>query len=137
MAVSMSARPRRAGPTPSSRIWALAAASAALAALVTLAWVRHESGTGLSFHIGWPTLAVLFAVSEAFVVHVQFRRGDAHSFSLNEIPLVLGLFFAEPRALVLAQLVGAGVTLVVFRRQQPIKVVFNLGHLCLESAVAV
>src|SRR5437867_4126679 len=78
----------------------------------------------------------MFALSEAFVVHLQFRRGDAHSFSLNEIPLVLGLFFTEPGGLVLAQLIGAAIALILLRRQHVIKVVFNLGHLCLETALA-
>ena len=37
-------------------------------------------------------LASLFYLAEALVVHFHFRR-DAHSFSLSEVPLVLGLFY--------------------------------------------
>jgi signal transduction histidine kinase len=120
----------------SSGIWFLAIASSIVALTVSLVWVRHVAAPDLRFHISWPFLAAMFALSEAFVVHLQFRRGDAHSFSLNEVPIVLGLFFTGPAGLVLAQLTGAAVALVLLRRQRAIKVVFNLGHLCLEAALA-
>ena len=125
---------RFTGPTG---IWTLAVASAVLAAVASVAWVRDAAGIDLGFHISWPVLAVMFGLAEVFVVHLQFGRGDAHSFSLNEVPLVLGLFFSDPGGLVLAQLVGSSVALTLYRRQQPIKVAFNLGHLCLEAALAV
>ena len=120
----------------SSGIWTLAVASSVVAVTLALAWVRHLAAPDLGFHIAWPFLAVMFCLSEAFVVHLKFRRGDAHSFSLNEVPIVLGLFFTGPGGLVLAQLTGAAVALILLRRQQAIKVIFNLGHLCLEAALA-
>jgi signal transduction histidine kinase len=77
----------------------------------------------------------MFALAEMSVVHFQLRR-EAHSFSLSEIPLVLGLFFTSPRGLLAAQLLGAAVALIVHRRQSPTKVAFNLGHFCLEAGLA-
>jgi diguanylate cyclase (GGDEF)-like protein len=68
-------------------------------------------------------------------MHIEFRR-DAHSVSLNEIPLVLGLVFASPSHLVAAQLIGAGLALLVHRRQAPLKLLFNLCHFALEGCVA-
>ena len=86
--------------------------------------------------VPWWALAGLFALSEVSVVHVEFR-GDAHTFSMNEILLVVGLFLATPSDLVLAQLIGAGAVLVVYRRQRPIKLLFNLANLCLQACLAI
>jgi len=121
---------------PAAGIWALSLVTGGAAAALTLLWVRNLPHPATSFRIPWPALAVLFALSEAFVVHLQFRRGDAHSFSLNEVTLVLGLFFTNPVGVVLAQLTGAAFSLTFRRRQQPIKLAFNLGHLCMEAAMA-
>jgi GGDEF domain-containing protein len=80
--------------------------------------------------------AMLFGLAEVFVVHIDFRR-DAHTFSLVEVPLVLGLFFLPPAALVPAHLAGAGTALAAYRRQSPRKLFYNLGALALEDCVAI
>src|SRR2546423_2212436 len=85
-------------------------------------------------HIPWIGIATLFFLSEAYVVHFQLRR-DAHSFSLNEIPLVIGLFFLSPGQLVLAQVTGAALALLK-RGQSPLKLMFNLTDLALNATVA-
>src|SRR5512144_1046194 len=73
----------------------------------------------------WPVLAGLFALSEAFVIHLHLRR-ESQGISLSEISLVLGLLFAAPLELAVARLVGE---LPVFlRRQTPLKAVFNLAQ---------
>ena len=41
-----------------------------------------------------------FALTEVAVVHVHFRRG-AHTLTLAELPLTLGLLFAAPGEVVL------------------------------------
>ncbi|MDQ4124266.1 MAG: ATP-binding protein [Actinomycetota bacterium] len=119
-----------------ARVWLLNVAVAALAALL----VAGVGAAGLDsidnpFEIPWWAIAGLFFLAEVYVVHLQFRR-EAHSFSLSEIPLVLGLYFLAPPALVLAQLVGSGAALVLHRRQSPLKLVFNLAHLSLEAIFA-
>jgi diguanylate cyclase (GGDEF)-like protein len=85
--------------------------------------------------IPWWALAALFYVAETGVVHLQFRR-DAHSFSMSEIPLVLGLFFASPAALVLAQLLGSALALAVHRRQPSLKLAFNVCQFALQASAA-
>ncbi|MFY9588809.1 MAG: HAMP domain-containing sensor histidine kinase [Actinomycetota bacterium] len=130
-------RTSRMASLGSSGIWTLAIGSASVALVLMMSAIPHLARPDLRFHITWPVLALMFGLSESFVVHLQFRRGDAHSFSLNEVVIVMGLFFTEPAGFVLAQLVGAGVALIAFRRQQAIKAVFNLGHLCLEASLAV
>jgi diguanylate cyclase (GGDEF)-like protein len=85
--------------------------------------------------VTWVLLAAGFAVSEVFVVHVHIRR-ESHSFSLSEVPLVIGLFLVSPRVLLPAALVGFGLALGLHRRQAPIKLAFNLAKEPLEVAIA-
>jgi diguanylate cyclase (GGDEF)-like protein len=117
------------------RVWLLTASLAT----ITIALFLQQVGTLPEFNsiirLPWWALAVLFYLTEIYVVHIEFRR-DAHSFSLSEIPLVLGLFLSTPSDFVLAQLIGAAFALVLHRRQSPLKLAFNLSHFCLEATVA-
>ena len=84
--------------------------------------------------IPWWALAAGFAFTEVFVVHAHVR-GSAHSLSLSELPLVLGLLLADPDALMLGMVVGPGVVLVA-TRQDPVRLFFNLAQFALTAAVA-
>ncbi|HWH33029.1 MAG TPA: EAL domain-containing protein [Egibacteraceae bacterium] len=123
------------GLSGAQRVWLLTAAmSAATAALVAGPLSALPApATGLG--VPWPLLAVLFALCEVVVVNVQFRR-DAHTISLGELPLVVGLYFVSPVGLVAAQLTGAAVALALHRRQTPMKLAFNVAHFGLEAALA-
>ena len=79
-------------------------------------------------------LAVFYYVAEITVVHVRFRR-DAHSFSMSEFPLVMSLFFASPITIIAAQMIGSAAALGFTRRQRPVKLIFNLAQLSLQTAV--
>ena len=116
------------------RVWALNAALVAAAAVLFLALVVDLPPPSLPF-VPWWALAFLFFVSEIAVIHVQIRR-EANTFSLNELPLVAGLYFTSPVGMVVAQALGAAVALAFHRRQPPLKLVFNVGKLSLEAAVA-
>jgi diguanylate cyclase (GGDEF)-like protein len=118
-----------------TRVWMLNAALVAVAAVVVLTIVIRLPGPSLPMQIPWWALAALFFVSEIAVVHVQFRK-EATSFSLNELPLIAGLYFTSPLGMVAAQAVGAAVALAFHRRQPPLKLVFNVAKLSLEAAVA-
>jgi diguanylate cyclase (GGDEF)-like protein len=83
----------------------------------------------------WILLASLFCAAEAWRVYVHVRR-NAISFSLSELPLVLGLYFASPGILVSARVAGGVVALLLIRRYSPIKVVFNLAVQAVEAEVA-
>ncbi|MDQ6847774.1 MAG: EAL domain-containing protein [Candidatus Dormibacteraeota bacterium] len=85
--------------------------------------------------VPWILLAFLFCAAEAWRVYVHLRR-NAISFSLSELPLVLGLYFASPSALISTRMAGALVALVLIRRYSPIKVIFNLAMQALEAEVA-
>jgi signal transduction histidine kinase len=118
------------------RVWLLSAAVAGVAALLYLFVVRGFPPSSAPFRMPWWVLAGLFTIAEMSVIHFQFRR-EAHSFSLGEIPTVLGLFFATPADLVLGQLVGATVALVLFRRQSPVKIAFNTAQFVLGTSLAI
>ncbi|MGH2692683.1 MAG: GAF domain-containing protein, partial [Actinomycetota bacterium] len=80
-------------------------------------------------------LVVMFALAEILVVHVEFR-GNAYSFSLSELPFVIGLFTAAPVDLVAGHFLGSALALIVHRRQSALKLAFNLSHFALESCLA-
>ena len=86
--------------------------------------------------VTWWELAAAFYLAEVFVVHLHFRK-QAHTLSLAEIGLVVGLMLASPGNLLVAQVVGTAPALLLNRRQRPMKFAFNLAELPLCSAVAV
>ena len=88
-----------------------------------------------SVQLQWWMLAVGFFAAETWVVHLHFRS-EAGSFSLYEVPLVLGLIFTEPALLWVAIVLGAGMALLTVRRQPGIKVAFNVANLSLHVVVA-
>lgn len=114
----------------------LTVAIAAAAVFLYAAGVRRLPTLADADWLPLPILAGLFYLAELTVVHFRFRR-DAHSFSLSEIPLVLGLFFAAPWALVPAQVLGSAVALIVHRRQPLLKLAFNLSQFALLGSLAV
>jgi diguanylate cyclase (GGDEF)-like protein len=83
----------------------------------------------------WPVWVAAFAATEIFVVHVQLQR-DSHSFSLTDLVFVAGLYLISPAQLVVAQVAGAGLALVLHRRQFGLKLAFNLGQYGLAAGLA-
>jgi diguanylate cyclase (GGDEF)-like protein len=83
----------------------------------------------------WWALVPAFVLAEMLVVHLELR-GDAHTFTLAEIPLLLGLCFASPLHLVIGRLVGEGLVLTCAVRQPVGKVAFNQSLFFAETAVA-
>jgi diguanylate cyclase (GGDEF)-like protein len=72
--------------------------------------------------IPWWMLAVSLYLADKFLVHFEFRR-DSLSFSLIEVPLVLGLFFTSPGGMALAQAANLAVSLS--RRLPAVKQALN------------
>jgi diguanylate cyclase (GGDEF)-like protein len=115
------------------RVHLVTAAVVIAAAAATVA-IAHLPTRPAPFTLPWPALAGLFALAEICVVNVEFRR-EAQAFSLSEIPLVIGLFFDPPLAVVLSYLLGAAIALTLYRRQSWLKLAFNLGNFTLAAAV--
>jgi signal transduction histidine kinase len=118
-----------------ARVWGLAAALAATSAVVYLMWVRHLPTLDSPVDLPWWALIGVYYAAEVMIVHLQMRR-EAYTFSLGEIPLVLGLYFVSPNELLLAALLGIGGALAFHRRQSILKLVFNLSHFTLEVGLA-
>jgi hypothetical protein len=81
-------------------------------------------------HLPWWSIAI--AIAERCVVHLHFRRG-AHSFSLGDIPLVVGLISCSAEAFVIGCLLGGAIVMLFDGRLPPVKFVFNISqfaHAC-------
>ena len=83
----------------------------------------------------WWQLAPVFVLASAFVFHVEISS-EAYTFSVSEVPLILALFFSEPRDLLLARLLGEAAVLVLYERQALPKLLFNLSVFFAESTLA-
>ena len=84
--------------------------------------------------LAWWSIALVAIAAEFMVFDVEFRR-EVYSFTFSEVPLVLGLFLAEPRDLVIGRLLGELVFLVVRERQPPRKVLLNLASFLAEMTM--
>ena len=69
-------------------------------------------------------LAAGFVFAELCVVHVELGE-NAHTFSLAEIPMVIGLLFVAPGQLLAARLIGGLVVVFWPFRRAPLKLAFN------------
>ena len=124
---------QRWGPATKTVGLAAAVSTLALAAL----WSRLRWFTPIDhFRVAWWALAVGFALGEFIGFHLEIRR-EAISFTLTELPLTVGLFFASPSALVVGHVIGSTAVLVL-REHQPLrKVVLNVGAFLAESTLAI
>jgi diguanylate cyclase (GGDEF)-like protein len=128
--------PRKRRLSGTTRVWLLTAIIAAVSAALFAGVVVNLRPIGGQVDVPWVLFALAFLITEGFVVHVHFRK-EAHTFSMTELALVLGLFMVSPTELVVAHLVGALVALAVLRRQRLIKLAFNLALFTLSTGVAV
>ncbi len=120
---------------PRARVWLLTGALAVVAAVLVATVVRQLPAVDAPVGLPWLVLVLAFGLTEVVVVHVQLDR-EAHAFSLSDFVLVLGLYLAEPMDLVLAQTVGAGMALLLHRRQAPMKLAFNVAQYAVGTSLA-
>jgi diguanylate cyclase (GGDEF)-like protein len=106
-----------------------------LATLGYLLLVRPLPIPTAPFLIPWPVAALAFYLGEVNVVVIHFLR-ERHSFSLSELPGVIGLFLLTPTDYCLAYMVGAGAALLTDRRQPGIKRAFNFAQFGVSAVVA-
>ena len=116
-------------------ITGLVALFAAVAVSVNVLWLRHMDALPGGPRLPWWTLAAMFGLVEVFVIHLE-RGRQTHTFSVVEIPIVMGMFLAAPGSVVIARILGAGTALALHRRQPPAKLAFNLGMFSLETSLA-
>jgi diguanylate cyclase (GGDEF)-like protein len=118
-----------------ARVWILAAAMLAAAVALYLGELSDESGLNADLHLSWWALAPLFFATETIVIRVRYR-GQGQALALNEVPLVLGLFFSSPAELLLGLLLGSSAALVRRRRQSPLQMAVNTSHFFLGGVLA-
>ncbi len=82
----------------------------------------------------WPILGLVFVIATSAVIHVHFKQ-ESESFDLFDIPVVVGLMLFSPRELWIAQLAGTFVAVTLVRRQPPIKAIFNVGLLGMQTVI--
>jgi diguanylate cyclase (GGDEF)-like protein len=115
-------------------------------ALATLLWVAvaiaivltPDADAALRPAGIWALIVVasLFAVFEAVIFEVEFRR-EAITFTFSEIPLALALAFLTPAEAFAARLPLAVVMLVLVRRNHGVKLYFNLAIYSFDIAVSI
>jgi diguanylate cyclase (GGDEF)-like protein len=86
--------------------------------------------------VPWWGLAAAYFLSGALAAHITFRN-QAYTLTLGEVALVVGLVAASPAALVAGGLAGTALSLTVVRRQEPLKIAFNVATFLLEASVAI
>ena len=121
--------------SPSQRITLLTASLAASGLALFFLVVRTLPDAPTAVALPWVLWVVAFAVSEALVVHVQWQT-EAHTFSVGDLVLGAGLILAAPQDLVIAQVVGAGATLLLYRKQRGLKLAFNIAQYALGGSIA-
>jgi diguanylate cyclase (GGDEF)-like protein len=121
---------------PALRVLALALVLAAVSVTVSLSVLRGLDPVSRQTAVPWWALAIGFLCTEVLVIHLDVRR-DTYSISAMELPLVVGLFFVSPIAVLIARLTGTVVALVLHRRQAPLKAFFNLTLYAAETIVAI
>lgn len=112
---------------------------ALLVAAAVLIWafaLRDLQPLTASIEVRWWWLIPAFGLAEILVIHLDISR-QAQTLSLSEVPLIFGLFLAAPAELVVAQAVGVGLALAIYRRQSALKVIFNVGQTALVAMVAI
>ena len=121
------------------RVWLLIATVAVAAAAligVTVTGLPGPSEAPGSTVLLLALLVVGFAVAELAVVYLPIGR-NAYSLTLNEIPLVVGLFLVPPTHFVAARLLGAAIPLAWRNRRSARKLAFNLAQYALEAGTVV
>ena len=61
--------------------------------------VPHLGAVTEQPRLAWWGFAIAFAITEALAFNLEVK-GEAHGFTLNNVPLVVGLFYVSPLGLV-------------------------------------
>jgi diguanylate cyclase (GGDEF)-like protein len=118
-----------------TRVWGFTALLTVGAMVLWVVLLSHQTLPKPRVEVPWIVMAIGFFAAEAKVMDVHFRR-EKHSFSLSEVPAVLGFFLLSPVDYFLAMLVGVGAALLL-DRQRPRKLAFNLADSAFLGVVAV
>jgi diguanylate cyclase (GGDEF)-like protein len=117
------------------RTYALALGLVAVSVLL-LRFVDLDAPPISDVSVSWWTVALIAFGAEMMVFRFEFRR-EHHCFTFSEVPLVIGLFLADPMALIVGRVIGGAVFLAIKERQALRKVVVNIALFLAESVIVV
>jgi signal transduction histidine kinase len=117
------------------RAWVLTA-GLGVGVVVALVGLAGETALDGDARVPWVVLAVAMAAAERYRVHLHVGR-ETHTFTLAELPTVVGLFLAWPAGVVLARAVGTATALATVHARSPLKLAFNVASGAFEAAVTV
>ncbi len=120
---------------PTGATWTITILMALVSGILLIPLLGYEVPLGAPFEMSWWQLALIFAVVELGGIHISTRRG-AHTLTLAELPLVLGMAISTPLALASARLVGLLGTLSWVRWQNALKLAFNVSNALLGTGLA-
>ncbi len=103
-------------------------------ALVTIAW-GLDLDAEAPLHLPLWLIIVMAIAAEMTVVHLEHTRG--HSFSLREIPLAMGLFYASSPDLIVGTVAGGFLVASIHRGQRGTSLVFAIGRSLLQVGLAI
>jgi diguanylate cyclase (GGDEF)-like protein len=72
-------------------------------------------------------LGVAFLGCELFALRVERTHGESYGFTLAQVPLAVGLVYAEPGELVAARVVGVVLALAILRQRRPAEAVYEVA----------
>jgi diguanylate cyclase (GGDEF)-like protein len=116
-------------------IWALIGGLIAATIGIWFGGANQLSAPSAPTQLPWLLLAAGFAASDVMVIRFEFRE-EAHSLTLGDIPLLVGLVFTQPNWLLVSAILGFAIGVPLHRRQAPVKAVFNLALRALTVVVA-
>ena len=120
---------------PAGRVLGLVTVLAVLGSALWILIELYPPDPPAGLLVPWWLLAVMFAATEIWVIHVQVGR-EAQSISISDIPLVLALFYASPTDLLVARVVGPALVMLLYRRQTLLKSAVNIALIFADTAVA-
>ena len=115
------------------RVWWLTLAMLAAGLGISVFLVDDLAKPAVPLTLSWWVFALIVAVIEFPLIHL-YIRSEAHSFTLGELGLCLGLFLVPPEHFIIGAVVGA--TIAKFRLP-PLKLAFNAALWVLQASVAV
>ncbi len=115
------------------RVWWLTLAMLGAGLGISHLLVDNGAAPAVPITLSWWVFALIVAVIEFPLIHL-YIRSEAHSFTLGELGLCLGLFLVPPEHFIIGAVVGA--TIAKFRLP-PLKLAFNAALWVLQASLAV
>jgi diguanylate cyclase (GGDEF)-like protein len=113
-------------------VWPLTLLLAGLGLALTLGPVADLPQPEVGLSLPWWAFVLIVAAVEFPLIHLHVRS-EAHSVTLGELALCIGLFLVPPPTLVLGAVLGA---VLAKSRQVPVKLAFNTAMSLLQAATA-